>query len=75
MFDTKTKAKQSAKSQLKLGKDWSKVVQLDDGTFDVITDDSDFEPCLEQVVGEWTLQGDEKVWTDNPNYDPDRVIE
>ncbi len=73
MFDKLSKAKSNAKSQLKPGMDYSSVVQLDDGKFDIITPNDEFEPCLEQKVGEWTWGNLDKLWADNPNYNADRL--
>ena len=74
MFQHKTKAKASAKSQLKPGVEFTKVVQMDDGLFGVITPTDELEPCLEQVVGDWTKQGDKKVWNENTQFDPNRIL-
>ncbi|MBI5265710.1 MAG: hypothetical protein HY851_00610 [candidate division Zixibacteria bacterium] len=75
MFEQKSKAKANAKSQLRPGMDTTTVVQLDDGKYDVITNESDFEPCLEQVVGDWSWNNDQKVWSENPNFNLGRVRE
>jgi hypothetical protein len=73
MFDKLSKAKSNAKSQLRPAMDYVKVVQLDDGKFDVVTPSDEYEPCLEQTIGEWTWGNLDKLWADIPNYNSDRL--
>lgn len=73
MFKSLKKAIQNAKTRLKHPSGKTAVVQNDNGELDVLDDPDEIEECIEQVVGTYEYDGLNKEWTNNPDFDRDRL--